>query len=256
MARVSFPLNTLRVEGGSPVLFAPEELPWRPPILTGEPRGLRSSWDGFSPPAPACKMGDRSPAGLPMLNLYAPTDPRWCTAALLELDAVLLDHAHCEKKAASTALSLLFRYPDHEGLVLPLTRLAREELAHFEQVLGHLHRRGQRFVRQVPSAYAGRLLAAVRPREPDRLLDTLLCFSLIEARSCERMQLLAEAVPDEELVTLYRGLLASEARHHGLFVDLARQVRSEDEVRSRLGELARHEWSVLQGAGGLPRMHG
>jgi tRNA-(ms[2]io[6]A)-hydroxylase len=192
-----------------------------------------------------------------MLNLHAPTTDRWLPLALGDLDAILLDHAHCEKKAASTALSLVFKYPEHEDFVLPLSRLAREELSHFELVLDHLHRRGLRFERQRPSPYAGRLMAAVRPEEPGRLVDTLLCCALIEARSCERMKLLADGLAERDpaLSGLYRGLLASEARHHALFVDLARLVAPAETVRTRLAELAVHEAEILATAPDVPRMH-
>jgi len=181
-----------------------------------------------------------------MLNLHAPSHAAWLPAALAAMDDVLLDHAHCEKKAASTAMSLLFRYPDHLELQRPLSELAREELAHFELVLRHLDRRGVRFKRQRPSAYAGRLMEAVRPQEPERLLDMLLCMSLIEARSCERMKLLSEALEDDELRSLYKGLLASEARHHTTYVDLARLYFDADVVRVRLEALAAHEASALE----------
>jgi tRNA-(ms[2]io[6]A)-hydroxylase len=175
------------------------------------------------------------------------------------LDEVLLDHAHCEKKAAGTALGLLFRYPDHPALLVPLTRLAREELAHFEEVLAHLQRRGGAFRKQLPSPYAPRLLAAVRKAEPLRRLDTLLCCALIEARSCERLGLLARALEpvDAELAALYHGLLASEARHFDSYVDLARATTpvAETELRGRLAELAAHEHEVLRTSPPEPRLH-
>jgi len=190
-----------------------------------------------------------------MLSLAAPTDPAWTARAVAHLPEVLVDHAHCEKKAASTALSLLFRYPEREALLAPLSRLAREELVHFEQVLALLAQRGLRFGHQRPSPYAGRLVAAARPREPERLLDLLLCAALIEARSCERFRLLAEAVPDPELADFYRGLLASEARHHGVYLELAREVADAASVRERLEELARHEASLLREMPRLARMH-
>ena len=123
------------------------------------------------------------------------------------MDEVLLDHAHCEKKAASTAINLIFRYPNHPRLMLPLSELAREELEHFEQVVLILRQRGLEFERQKPSPYAGRLMTQIRTHEPGRLLDMLLCCALIEARSCERMQLLAEGLDDPSLVDLYRSLL-------------------------------------------------
>jgi len=142
-----------------------------------------------------------------MRILAAATDGAWLQRALADIDEILVDHAHCEKKAASTALSLLFRYPERAGLLVPLARLAQEELGHFAEVVEMLEARGVGLRHQVPSSYAGALMAAVRPTEPERLVDTLLCAALIEARSCERMQLLADALTDDRLVTLYRGLL-------------------------------------------------
>jgi len=136
-----------------------------------------------------------------------------------------------------------------------LPSLAREELAHFELLLSHLERRGVAFRRLRPSPYAGKLLSAVRPEEPSRLLDTLLCLSLIEARSCERMQLLAEGLADSSLRGLYEELLASEARHHRTYVELAEEIGSLASVRSRLEELAGWEAAVLAGVPKMARMH-
>jgi tRNA-(ms[2]io[6]A)-hydroxylase len=193
-----------------------------------------------------------------MLRLVAPTDPAWTARALAGLDEVLLDHAHLEKKAAGTAVTLLFRYPERSALQAPLARLAREELAHFEQVLAHLVRRGVRFRPQRPGPYAGRLHAAVRRSEPERLLDTLLVAALIEARSCERLALLAEALPevDRALAALYRSLLAAEARHHGEYVALARALFPEDAVGERLAALAACEAEALAAGAPAPRLHG
>lgn len=195
-----------------------------------------------------------------MLHLAEPTDPRWASWAVEHLDEVLLDHAHCEKKAASTAMNLIFRYQDKLPLMVPLSRLAREELAHFELVLEHLGRRGVAFDRQEPSPYAAELMTIVRRQEPMRLLDTLLCCAMIEARSCERMQLMAEALEageEPELAKLYAGLLASEARHHASYLDLARALDLADEatLRGRLDEVARHEAAVIGAAPRVPRMH-
>jgi len=190
-----------------------------------------------------------------VLSLASTTDAAWLARALAHLDEILLDHAHCEKKAASTAVSLLFKYPGHESLLPVLSRLAREELGHFEEVLALLTARGVPFRHLLPSPYAGALMKAVRPQEPERLLDTLLCLSLIEARSCERMRLLAAAVDDPSLVALYRGLLASEARHHQTYVDLATRVAPDSDVGARLRELAVHEAAVLATAPAIPRFH-
>ena len=190
-----------------------------------------------------------------MLSLASTTDAAWLARALAHLDEILLDHAHCEKKAASTAVSLLFKYPGHESLLPVLSRLAREELGHFEQVLAQLAACGVAFRHQVPSPYAGQLMKAIRAREPERLVDTLLCSALIEARSCERMRLLAEALDDPALTRLYRGLLAAEARHHETYVELATAVAPDARVRTRLRELALHEAAVLASAPPIARLH-
>ena len=192
-----------------------------------------------------------------MLRLQSETSALWVEQALKETEELLIDHAHCEKKAASTAISLIFKYPEYPQLLTPLSELAREELEHFELVLSELRARGREYRRQKPSAYAGKLMTAVRRAEPEKLLDTLLCCALIEARSCERMKLLAEAfsVVDERLSELYHGLLASEARHHSLYVDLALSIVPHSEVMTRLHELSAHESEVLKEPGDELRMH-
>ncbi|HVN39453.1 MAG TPA: tRNA-(ms[2]io[6]A)-hydroxylase [Myxococcota bacterium] len=190
-----------------------------------------------------------------MLSLASATPPAWAARALADLELVLLDHAHCEKKAAGNAVTLMFRYPQHGFLAAPLSRLAREELVHFEQVLERLAAGGLSLRPLKASPYAGRLRAAARADEPDRLLDSLLCSALIEARSCERFRLLAEHAPDASLREFYGGLLASEARHHGIFVALATQLATPEVVRARLDELARHEAEVLAGLPPMPRLH-
>jgi tRNA-(ms[2]io[6]A)-hydroxylase len=190
-----------------------------------------------------------------MLHLASATAPAWTRRALAHLDEVLVDHAHCEKKAASTAMSLLFRHPERPALALALSELAREELTHFERVVRVLAARGVALGHQRPGGYAAGLLAAVRPGEPERLVDTLLCMALIEARSCERMQLLAEACPEPAVAALYRELLASEARHHATYVELAAQVAAPASVETRLDELAAHEARVLSAVPPLPRLH-
>jgi tRNA-(ms[2]io[6]A)-hydroxylase len=190
-----------------------------------------------------------------VLKLASETPAAWVARALARLPDVLLDHAHCEKKAAGVALTLLFSYPERAAFQAPLAALAREELAHFESMLGVLAERGIPFRRQRPSAYAGKLRAAVAAREPQRLVDTLLCSALIEARSCERLGLLADALPDAALARFYASLRAAEARHHGVYVDLACEVAPREQVAARLAELAKHEAEVI-GAAEEPRLHG
>ena len=190
-----------------------------------------------------------------LLNLASRTDPSWVKTALSDLDELLLDHAHCERKAAGMALRLMFRYPDQAFLHDPLSRLAREELAHYEEVLRALAARGGSMRRQRPSPYAGRLYHCVRSAEPERLVDTLLVCALIEARSCERFQLLAEATDDPSLRALYSGLLVSEARHHGSYLDLAIQASDESSARARLLELAQREAEIIADPTPMVRMH-
>lgn len=191
-----------------------------------------------------------------MLRLKSDTPATWVDDTVLpNLATVLIDHAHCEKKAASTAIALLFRYPDRTALLQPLSALAREELEHFELLLALLKARGIPFERQQPSPYAGRLHEQVRREEPARLLDTLLACALIEARSCERMKLLSQTLPDPELAAFYGDLLASEARHFMTYVQLAMNYFERAVVEARLEELATHEAAVLMGAPQRPRLH-
>lgn len=192
-----------------------------------------------------------------MLSLTSSTRESWAGEALDDLSTLLIDHAHCEKKAASTAMSLLFRHADVEPLLRPLSALAREELEHFELVLDELARRGIPFRHLEPSPYAAGLLEAARREEPDRLLDTLLCCALIEARSCERMKLIAERAAEDDpvLSRFYRDLLASEARHFTTYTDLARELFGDDAASARLEELAEHEAEVLARSTWGARMH-
>ena len=190
-----------------------------------------------------------------MLRLASETAPDWVSAMERDLPTLLVDHAHCEKKAASTAVNLIFRYQDHPDLMVPLSALAREELEHFELVLALLSERGLPFVPLEPSPYAAALYKAVRREEPVRLLDTLLVCALIEARSCERMRCLAEHLTDPVLAELYRSLLASEARHHATYVDLAIPHFGRDATLARLTELSAHEAEVIASMPAQIRMH-
>jgi tRNA-(ms[2]io[6]A)-hydroxylase len=162
-----------------------------------------------------------SAARLPEELLLAPTPPAWFDAAPAHLPELLLDHANCEKKAASTALALMFAYADDFVLTRQLSRLAREELRHFEQVQKYLDSGDVAYRRLKPSRYAEGLRKAVASTEPGRRLDLLLCGALIEARSCERFAGLAPGL-DEPLAGFYNGLRESEARHFLLYLDLAR----------------------------------
>ncbi|MSP92737.1 MAG: tRNA-(ms[2]io[6]A)-hydroxylase [Myxococcales bacterium] len=191
-----------------------------------------------------------------MLCLHTSTQPAWLARAIAHTPDILIDHAHCERKAAANALNLLARYPDRTFLRAPLLALAREELEHFEQVLAELDRRGIALTAQAPTGYQAHLFAHVRPGAA-KLLDLLLVAALIEARSCERFRLLAEHHPEPDLAALYRGLLEAEARHHGVFVRLAEhEAGARDGVRARLQELAEAECAVLEKLGAkVARIH-
>ena len=166
------------------------------------------------------------------------TPVEWIAAATERLPEVLLDHANCELKAASTALGFLYRYPDRTALAQRMSRLAREELRHFEQVRTIMEEMDIPFERLSASRYAGGLRDAVRDDEPNKLLDLLLVGALIEARSCERFAVLAPHLP-ERLGKFYNGLLASEARHFEHYIAFAKSECGIDgaEIDARLEEL-------------------
>lgn len=192
-----------------------------------------------------------------MLHLQTETSQRWLGQVDRSLEEVLVDHAHCERKAASTAMNLLNAYTENLDLVREMSRIIEEELEHFHQVLAILDRRGIRFRRLGPGPYGRALNSLIRPREPDRAVDRLLVASLIEARSCERFRLLAEHIrPREpELAEFYSSLFESEARHHTTYVRLAEQFAPRDEVLRRLDELSAEESAILVAGSELPRMH-
>jgi len=190
--------------------------------------------------------------------LAASSSATWLAAAIERSDLVLIDHAHCERKAAGVALQLMFRYPSDELLGAALSALAREELEHFEQVLRLLQARAIP-LRPLPApAYGATLTAAVRRGEPERMLDAFLVAGLIEARSHERMALLAAHSPEPELQDLYGALLVSEARHFGLYWLLAEERYGREATVARLEQLAAVEVQALTGELANPedvRMH-
>jgi len=179
--------------------------------------------------------------------LAAPSSASWLEQANARPDLVLIDHAHCERKAAGVALQLMFRYPSDEGLAALLSPLAREELEHFELVLQLLQRRGIPLRPLQAPGYGATLTAAVRKGELERRLDSFLVAGLIEARSHERMALLAAHSPDQELRDLYGELLASEARHFGLYWCLCEECFGREATVERLEALAAVEVQALTG---------
>ena len=190
-----------------------------------------------------------------MLHLRSDTDERWLRQVDAHLDQVLIDHAHCEKKAAGTAMNLIFHYVENRELCVAMTEIVEEELEHFHMVLDLLERRGIRFRRIKPSQYGRKLNDLVRKQEPQRAVDRLLVAGLIEARSCERFHALARHVDDAELAEFYGSLFESEARHHAAYSRLARHFASDAEVEERLDELAELEAEIIAAGESLPRMH-
>ena len=190
-----------------------------------------------------------------MLSLQSTSAGRWLAQVDASLDEVLIDHAHCEKKAAGVAMNLLFSYVDHTDLARAMTEIVNEELEHFRMVLDLLERRGIPFRKLAPSSYGPRLHELVRKQEPGRAVDRLLVAGLIEARSCERFSVLADHVADEELATFYRSLFESEARHHSTYVRLACNFQPEASVKQRLQELAAAEAEILDRGDPFARMH-
>lgn len=188
-------------------------------------------------------------------TLKQPTSWEWVEQAIAHLDIILLDHSHCERKAAGVALNLMFRYPSHTQLVRQLTAIAREELEHFEQVNQWLERRSIPLNFLCAPPYGAGLKALIRRSEPERLLDSLLVSGLIEARSHERLGLLATHCPDRELAQFYRSLMASEARHYGVYWVLADTYFERDVVKERLEELAIKESELLATLYPEPRIH-
>ncbi len=192
-----------------------------------------------------------------MLHLHSESSAHWLEQVDQALEEILIDHAHCERKAASTAMNLLNAYTENRELVREMTRIVDEELEHFHQVLEILDRRGTRFRRLRSAPYGRRLNALIRSGEPDRAVDRLLVASLIEARSCERFRLLAEHVRpvEPDLADFYASLFESEARHHTTYVRLAEQFAPREDVVRRLEQLAAEESAIIAEGCELPRMH-
>jgi tRNA 2-(methylsulfanyl)-N6-isopentenyladenosine37 hydroxylase len=190
-----------------------------------------------------------------MLSLHCPTPDRWLTQVQQRLDLLLIDHAHCEKKAAGVAMNLLFSYVEHGELTRAMTEIVQEELDHFHQVRAILDRRGIRFYKLSPSRYGAKLHELVSKQESQRAVDRLLVAALIEARSCERFGLLRDHLADRELAIFYGSLFESEARHHSTYVRLATEFLPEQQVKGRLAELAEAEAAIIRNGETEPRMH-
>jgi tRNA-(ms[2]io[6]A)-hydroxylase len=182
-----------------------------------------------------------------ILGLQLPSDPRWVNLAAISLEEVLSDHAFCEQKAATSAISLITRYPDKDKLVQELAPMVTEEWGHFRQVLAEMKKRGFPLGRQRKDTYVNALMLHMR-KDGDPasvLLDKLLMFALIEARSCERFRLLSEGLEDEYLREFYRKFMISEAGHYRMFIDLANEYLPEERVRTRWTEWLQIEAEIM-----------
>ncbi len=187
--------------------------------------------------------------------LKIPTQTAWIEQAIANLDTILLDHSHCERKAAGVALNLMFRYPSNALLVRKLTAIAQEELEHFEQVNQWLDRRNIPLAPLASPPYGAKLKVQIRKDEPHRLLDSLLIAALIEARSHERLGLLGDYCPEPQLAKFYGSLMASEARHYGIYWILADTYFERETVNQRLNELSQIESDILSTLHPEPRIH-
>jgi len=192
-------------------------------------------------------MSVTSISGLDEINAFLPcqTPDRWVENALQNQTLMLIDHANCEKKAASTALSLINRYTDNFDLLNKMSRLAREEMRHFEQVIALMKRRKIAYVHVSASRYAAGLRDMARSKDPHKLVDVLIIGAFIEARSCERFAKLAPYL-DDELEAFYMSLLKSEARHYQDYLRLAKTVAGDISIDNRIAEIAVRERELIE----------
>ena len=188
-------------------------------------------------------------------HLTSLSSERWIKLALSNPIEILIDHAHCEKKAAGVALQLMFKYPSEHKLSEVLSPIAREELEHFEKILNYLKDKGIEIKALKPPPYGSELAKNIRREEPHRMLDSFLIAGLIEARSHERLSLLALNSREESFKILYESLLESEARHFGIYWKLAQTKFSKNQTFNRLEELSEIESAILAETFMMPRVH-
>ncbi|MGY6648266.1 tRNA isopentenyl-2-thiomethyl-A-37 hydroxylase MiaE [Wenyingzhuangia sp. IMCC45574] len=193
-----------------------------------------------------------------MLGLKLPTDPRWVNIAEKNIDEILIDHAHCEQKAASTAISLIVGFPEYTELVTEMIALVKEEMSHFKLVHDRLIAKGIPLGRDRKDEYVLNLVKFF-PKGGSRtiqLVHRLLYAALIEARSCERFRLLSENLEDAELAKFYRDLMVSEANHYTLFLNFAREYGNREEVDEKWQALLEYEAELMKNLGTKESIHG
>jgi tRNA-(ms[2]io[6]A)-hydroxylase len=201
-------------------------------------------------------MSQKSPSK--MLGLKLPTDPRWVNIVSKNIDEILTDHAYCEQKAASTAISLIIGYPEYTELVAEMTLLAQEEMSHFKMVHDRIVERGGHLGRERKDAYVNALMKFF-PKggsRNDQLVHRLLYAALIEARSCERFRLLSEELEDKKLADFYRKLMISEANHYTMFLKFARQYGQRAIVDKKWQDLLEFEAQIMKDLSKTEQIHG
>ena len=184
-----------------------------------------------------------------MLGLKLATDPRWVNIVEKNIEEILTDHAYCEQKAATNAISIMISYPYHTDIVDEMLTLAKEELTHFEMVHQKIKDRGLKLGFERKDDYVGELYKFMRKgdhRKAIVLIDRLLFAAMIEARSCERFKLLSEQINDEDLKEFYRELMISEAGHYTLFINLADHYTDKQKVRARWKEWLEYEAEIMK----------
>ncbi|MCS7073582.1 MAG: tRNA-(ms[2]io[6]A)-hydroxylase [Bacteroidia bacterium] len=193
-----------------------------------------------------------------MLGLKLPTDPRWVDVVESDIPEILTDHAYCEQKAASNAISLIVNYPEYSELVTALTDIVQEEMRHFRQVHDMILSRGWTLGQERKDDYVNQLQKFIKKdgSRQERLVERLLFAAMIEARSCERFRLLSEKISDQELAQFYRELMISEANHYTTFIGFARKYGIGIDVDKRWKEFLDYEASIISQYGTMSRMHG
>lgn len=193
-----------------------------------------------------------------MLGLKLPTDPRWVNIVENNIDEILTDHAFCEQKAASNAISIIVHYPEYSDLVEAMAELAREELEHFKMVHERILARGKVLGRERKDSYVNELFQFIRKSEGRMIhfVDRLLFAAMIEARSCERFRVLSENISDQELAKFYRDLMISEANHYTMFITFARKYGKDVDVDKRWKEWLSYEAEVISRYGRSETVHG
>jgi tRNA 2-(methylsulfanyl)-N6-isopentenyladenosine37 hydroxylase len=194
-----------------------------------------------------------------MLGLKLPTDPSWVNIVEKNIEEILTDHAYCEQKAATNAISIIISFPEHTELVDEMLALAKEELVHFEMVHNKLKERGFKLGKERKDLYVGEIYKFMRKGWDDRnivLVERLLFSAIVEARSCERFKLLSEQIQDPDLASFYRELMISEATHYTMFISMARKLAKNIDVDKRWQEFLEHEAKVIANYGHSETIHG